>query len=128
MVIPVIVSARRGRLATCQQGKSRPCSSRTRSRCRPSSWPAFRLERLRELVDRLIALGGLQGTRLTEAGVAAGADVNLATLSRLPTTTKADLWDAYPFGLLAVPREDVVAVHGSSGTGGRPTLVAYTRG
>ena len=84
-------------------------------------------ERLRELIDRLIAAGGLQGTRLKDAGVQAGADVNLATLSRLPTTTKADLWDAYPFGLLAVPREEVVAVHGSSGTGGRPTLVAYTR-
>jgi phenylacetate-coenzyme A ligase PaaK-like adenylate-forming protein len=84
-------------------------------------------ERLRELVDRLIALGGVQGARLTGAGVAAGADVSLATMSRLPTTTKADLWASYPFGLLAVPREDVVAVHGSSGTGGRPTLVAYTR-
>ncbi len=87
----------------------------------------LQLERLRELVDRLLALGGLQGARLKEAGVAAGADVNLATLSRLPVTDKKDLWDAYPFGLLAVPREDVVAVHGSSGTGGRPTLVAYTR-
>jgi phenylacetate-coenzyme A ligase PaaK-like adenylate-forming protein len=85
-------------------------------------------ERLRDLVDRLIAAGGLQGTRLKDAGVSAGADVNLATLRRLPTTAKADLWEAYPFGLLAVPREDVVAVHGSSGTGGRPTLVSYTRG
>jgi phenylacetate-coenzyme A ligase PaaK-like adenylate-forming protein len=87
----------------------------------------LQLERLRALVDRLLALGGVQGRRLKEAGVAAGADVNLATLSRLPATGKTDLWDAYPFGLLAVPREDVVAVHGSSGTGGRPTLVAYTR-
>jgi len=84
-------------------------------------------ERLRELVDRLLALGGLQGSRLKEGGIQAGADVNLATLQRLPTTAKTDLWDAYPFGLLAVPREKVVAVHGSSGTGGRPTLVAYTR-
>jgi phenylacetate-coenzyme A ligase PaaK-like adenylate-forming protein len=84
-------------------------------------------ERLRDLIDRLLAVGGLQGARLKEAGVQAGADVNLATLHRLPTTAKADLWDAYPFGLLAVPREQVVAVHGSSGTGGRPTLVAYTR-
>ncbi|HSR84215.1 MAG TPA: phenylacetate--CoA ligase, partial [Streptosporangiaceae bacterium] len=84
-------------------------------------------ERLRDLVDGLLAVGGLQGARLKEAGVEAGADVNLATLHRLPTTAKADLWDAYPFGLLAVPREQVVAVHGSSGTGGRPTLVAYTR-
>jgi phenylacetate-coenzyme A ligase PaaK-like adenylate-forming protein len=87
----------------------------------------LQLERLRALVDRLLALGGLQGTRLKEAGVAAGEDVNLATLSRLPTTDKRDLWEAYPFGLLAVPRDEVVAVHGSSGTGGRPTLVAYTR-
>jgi phenylacetate-coenzyme A ligase PaaK-like adenylate-forming protein len=87
----------------------------------------LQLERLRALVDRLLALGGVQGRRLKEAGVAAGADVNLATLSRLPATGKTDLWDAYPFGLVAVPREDVVAVHGSSGTGGRPTLVAYTR-
>lgn len=87
----------------------------------------LQLERLRALVDRLLALGGVQGVRLREAGVAAGADVNLATLSRLPATSKRDLWDAYPFGLLAVPREEVVAIHGSSGTGGRPTLVAYTR-
>jgi phenylacetate-coenzyme A ligase PaaK-like adenylate-forming protein len=85
-------------------------------------------ERLRDLVDRLLAVGGLQGSRLKEAGVQAGADVNLATLHRLPMTVKADLWEAYPFGLLAVPREKVVAVHGSSGTGGRPTLVAYTNG
>jgi phenylacetate-coenzyme A ligase PaaK-like adenylate-forming protein len=83
--------------------------------------------RLRDLVDRLLTIGGLQGNRLKEAGVHAGADVNLALLHRLPTTSKADLWDAYPFGLLAVPRSEVVAVHGSSGTGGRPTLVAYTR-
>jgi phenylacetate-CoA ligase len=87
----------------------------------------LQLERLRALVDRLLALGGVQGVRLKEAGVAAGADVNFATLSRLPATIKTDLWDAYPFGLLAVPHEDVVAVHGSSGTGGRPTLVSYTR-
>jgi phenylacetate-coenzyme A ligase PaaK-like adenylate-forming protein len=91
------------------------------------SLTGLQLERLRALVDRLLALGGLQGTRLKEAGVAAGADVNLATLSRLPATDKRDLWEAYPFGLLAVPRTEVVTVHGSSGTGGRPTLVAYTR-
>jgi phenylacetate-coenzyme A ligase PaaK-like adenylate-forming protein len=87
----------------------------------------LQLERLRAMIDRLIGLGGLQAARLKEAGVSAGADVNLATLHRLPGVTKQDLWDAYPFGLLAVPRDEVVAVHGSSGTGGRPTLVAYTR-
>ena len=87
----------------------------------------LQLDRLRAMIDRLIAAGGLQGSRLKEAGVEAGADVNLATLARLPSITKQDLWGAYPFGLLAVPREEVVAVHGSSGTGGRPTLVSYTR-
>ena len=84
--------------------------------------------RLRGLIDRLLAAGGLQAGRLRDAGVTSGAEVNLAVLARLPTTSKQDLWDNYPFGLLAVPRDQVVAVHGSSGTGGRPTLVAYTRG
>jgi phenylacetate-CoA ligase len=83
--------------------------------------------RLRELVDRLLTVGGVQGKRLRDAGVDQGAAVGLRDLHTLPTTSKRDLWDSYPFGLLAVPREQVVAVHGSSGTGGRPTLVGYTR-
>ena len=89
---------------------------------------ALQLGALRGLVDRLLAKDGLQGQRLMDAGIRAAADVgDLSTLSTLPTTSKRDLWDAYPFGMLAVPREEVVAVHGSSGTGGRPTLVGYTR-
>ncbi len=84
--------------------------------------------RLRELVGRLLAAGGVQGARLREAGVDSGAGVTLADLPALPGTSKRDLWDAYPFGLLAVDRAEVVTVHGSSGTGGRPTLVSYTRG
>jgi phenylacetate-coenzyme A ligase PaaK-like adenylate-forming protein len=83
--------------------------------------------RLRELIDRLLAADGVQAKRLRAAGVSAGAAVGMRDLPKLPTTQKQDLWDHYPFGMLAVPREDVVAVHGSSGTGGRPTLVAYTR-
>jgi phenylacetate-coenzyme A ligase PaaK-like adenylate-forming protein len=85
-------------------------------------------DRLRSLIDRLMAAGGVQGSRLRAAGIGAGQDVALADLPRLPMSSKADLWDSYPFGLLAVPRSEVVTVHGSSGTGGRPTLVAYTRG
>ncbi len=88
---------------------------------------ALQASRLRELIDRLLAADGLQAGRLRAAGVTSGADVSLDDLARLPTTAKQDLWDAYPFGLLAVPRDRVVAVHGSSGTGGRPTLVAYTQ-
>jgi phenylacetate-CoA ligase len=83
-------------------------------------------QRLRGLVDRLLAAGGLQARRLTDAGVQSGTDVSLDDIHRLPTVTKRDLWDHYPEGLRAVPVEDVVCVHGSSGTGGRPTLVPYT--
>jgi len=83
--------------------------------------------RLRGLVTRLLSLDGVQAHRLRDAGVTSGDDVSLDDLPRLPTTSKRDLWEHYPFGLLAVPREQVVAVHGSSGTGGRPTLVGYTR-
>jgi phenylacetate-CoA ligase len=83
--------------------------------------------RLRGLVDRLVAAGGVQGERLAEAGVTGGADVGLGDLAKLPFTTKQDLWDSYPHGMLAVPMRDVVAVHGSSGSRGRPTLVPYTR-
>jgi phenylacetate-CoA ligase len=49
-----------------------------------------------------------------------------ADLARLPFTSKADLRDNYPFGMFAVPREQVVRVHASSGTTGRPTVVGYT--
>ncbi|MGY1985540.1 phenylacetate--CoA ligase PaaK [Blastococcus sp. SYSU DS0669] len=51
----------------------------------------------------------------------------LADLARFPTTGKADLRDNYPFGMFAVPREQVRRVHASSGTTGRPTVVGYTR-
>ena len=88
----------------------------------------LQLTRLRGLVDRLLSLDGVQAARLRAAGVEAGGDVSaLADLPRLPMTVKSDLWEAYPFGMVGVPAADVVAVHGSSGTGGRPTLVAYTR-
>ncbi len=50
----------------------------------------------------------------------------LTDLSRFPFTTKQDLREGYPFGLFAVPRTDVVRVHASSGTTGKPTVVGYT--
>jgi phenylacetate-CoA ligase len=52
---------------------------------------------------------------------------DFSDLSRLPFTGKQDLRDNYPFGMFAVPREQVVRVHASSGTTGRPTVVGYTR-
>ncbi|HPJ26786.1 MAG TPA: phenylacetate--CoA ligase, partial [Synergistaceae bacterium] len=52
---------------------------------------------------------------------------SLEDLSRLPFTTKNDLRDTYPYGLLACDKEEVVRIHASSGTTGKPTVVAYTR-
>jgi phenylacetate-CoA ligase len=85
-------------------------------------------ERLRSLVDRLLAANGVQAERLSQAGITTGADVGLGDLPRLPFTGKDDLWRGYPFGMFAVPQSEVVVLHGSSGTGGRPTLVGYSRG
>jgi phenylacetate-CoA ligase len=51
----------------------------------------------------------------------------LADLARFPFTTKQDLRDQYPFGMFAVPREQVARVHASSGTTGQPTVVGYTK-
>jgi phenylacetate-CoA ligase len=82
--------------------------------------------RLRALVDRLLAADGLQAGRLRAAGVSAGAGVVLDDLPRLPMVTKRDLWEHYPVGLTAVDDDQIVCIHGSSGTGGRPTLVPYT--
>ena len=52
----------------------------------------------------------------------------LGDLAKFPFTTKADLRDAYPFGMVAVPHEKIARIHASSGTTGKPTVVAYTKG
>lgn len=62
-----------------------------------------------------------------DAGVTPQDLQELPDLARFPFTTKADLRANYPFGMFAVPREQVVRVHASSGTTGRPTVVGYTR-
>ncbi|GAA4696168.1 phenylacetate--CoA ligase PaaK [Nocardioides conyzicola] len=62
-----------------------------------------------------------------EAGVHPDDLVSLADLARFPFTAKADLRANYPFGMFAVPREQVVRVHASSGTTGKPTVVGYTQ-
>ncbi len=64
---------------------------------------------------------------LDAAGVHPDEVKDLADLARLPFTSKGDLRDNYPFQMLAVPRSQVARVHASSGTTGKPTVVAYTR-
>ena len=61
------------------------------------------------------------------AGVRPGDLKDLADLAKFPFTTKADLRANYPFGMFAVPMDDIVRVHASSGTTGKPTVVGYTR-
>ena len=63
-----------------------------------------------------------------ERGVHPADCKSLADLARFPFTDKAVLRDNYPFGMLAVPRQQAVRVHASSGTTGKPTVVAYTQG
>jgi phenylacetate-CoA ligase len=82
---------------------------------------ALQLERLRDLVAYLRERVPLYRERL------AGVEIeSLADLPRLPFTRKDDLRDTYPFGMFAVPREQVVRVHASSGTTGKLTVVGYT--
>jgi phenylacetate-CoA ligase len=88
----------------------------------------LQLGRLRALVARLLDAVPVTRERLHAAGVRSGDDVgSLDDLRRLPFSMKSDLREHYPFGLLAVPREELVRVHASSGTGGKATVVGYTR-
>ena len=82
-------------------------------------------ERLRALVGRL-ARSEREFWRERLAGVDPDAIRGLDDLAELPFTTKADLRETYPYGMLAVPFAETVRVHASSGTHGKPTIVAYT--
>jgi len=88
---------------------------------------ALQLKRLRTTIARLLDHVPPMRERLHAAGVEDPADIrSLADLARLPFTTKGDLREHYPFGLLAVAPERLVRVHASSGTRGKPTVVGYT--
>ena len=86
---------------------------------------ALQLERLRGLIDRLSAIHSPFWKQRLD-GVEAGDITSLEDVSSLPFTRKVDLRDTYPWGMLAVPQADTVRAHASSGTSGKPTIVAYT--
>src|SRR4051794_37546143 len=89
---------------------------------------ALQLSRLRSTVERVLASQPVGAERLAAAGVSSPGDIgSLKDIAGVPFSVKADLRDQYPFGLLAVPREELVRVHASSGTHGKPTVVGYTR-
>lgn len=88
---------------------------------------ALQLRRLQDLVERVYFRVKPYREMMDEAGVKPENIKTLSDLSRLPFTTKDFLRDNYPFGLFTVPLEQVVRVHASSGTTGKPTVVGYTK-
>ncbi|MGI6339497.1 MAG: phenylacetate--CoA ligase family protein [Bacteroidales bacterium] len=84
-------------------------------------------DRLLETVERAYFNVPYYRTKMQEAGLGPESIHSVDDLHRLPFTTKQDLRDNYPFGLFAVPMSEIVRIHASSGTTGKPTVVGYTR-
>ncbi|MBQ8567394.1 MAG: phenylacetate--CoA ligase [Clostridia bacterium] len=89
---------------------------------------AIQLERLKETVYRVYDKVAPYRKKMDEAGVKPEDIKSLSDLSKLPFVTKQDLRDNYPFGLFAVPKDELLRIHASSGTTGKPTVVGYTKG
>ncbi len=87
---------------------------------------ALQFVRLRECVRRCCDVPFYK-KKFVEAGISPDSIRSVDDIRTLPFTTKADLRDHYPLGFLAVPREQVVRYHGSTGTTGKSTIVAYTQ-
>jgi phenylacetate-coenzyme A ligase PaaK-like adenylate-forming protein len=88
---------------------------------------ALQLKRLKETLARAARVPQYR-EKFAAAGVMPEDFKSLNDLKGLPFTTKEDLRQNYPFGMFAVPMSDVVRIHASSGTTGKPTVVGYTRG
>lgn len=84
-------------------------------------------ERLVETVSRVYHAVPAYRHKMQEAGLVPGDIRGIEDLHKLPFTTKGDLRDNYPFGMFTVPMSEIVRVHASSGTTGKPTVVGYTR-
>jgi phenylacetate-CoA ligase len=87
----------------------------------------LQLERLQALITRVYHQVPFYRTRLDEAGIRPESIRRLDDLAKIPFTTKADLRDHYPFGMFAVPMDEIIRIHASTGTTGKPTVVGYTR-
>ncbi|HMA68109.1 MAG TPA: phenylacetate--CoA ligase [Desulfosalsimonadaceae bacterium] len=87
---------------------------------------SIQLRRLQNTLSRVYATVPFYRQKFDEAGVMPGDVKSLDDLRRLPFTVKQDLRDNYPYGMFAVPMENVVRIHASSGTTGKPTVVGYT--
>jgi phenylacetate-CoA ligase len=88
---------------------------------------ALQLKRLKQVTERVYHTVGFYHKKFEEAGVTPDDIRSLDDLRKLPFTNKQDLRDNYPFGLFSVPMSNIVRLHASSGTTGKPTVVAYTK-
>ncbi len=89
---------------------------------------ALQLGRLQEAVKRVYDKVPAYRAKMDEKGLKPSDIKSLEDLARMPFTTKEDLRDNYPFGLFAVPLSEVVRIHCSSGTTGKPIVAGYTKG
>lgn len=87
----------------------------------------LQLERLKRMVNRIYHDVPFYRNKFQEKGLMPEDVKSLEDLQNLPFTTKVDLRDNYPYGLFTVPLEQIVRIHASSGTTGKPTVVGYTR-
>lgn len=87
----------------------------------------LQLSRMQASLARAYSNNRAYRSKFDDAGVRPDDLRSVADLGRFPFTTKEDLRAAYPFGFFAVPREQVVRIHASSGTTGKPTVVGYTK-
>ena len=88
---------------------------------------ALQLDRLKDSVRRAYERVPHYRTKFDAAGVHPADLKQLTDIAKFPFTTKLDLRENYPFGMLAVSMDDIIRIHASSGTTGKPTVVAYTR-
>ena len=84
-------------------------------------------ERLKDLVRRAYEHVPFYRAKLDAQGVKPGDIRGIEDIARLPFTMKAEFREQYPFGMFAVPHREIVRIHASSGTTGKPTVVGYTR-
>ncbi len=88
---------------------------------------AIQLRRLQTTIERIYATVPFYKETYKKAGISPSDIKRLDDIRRLPFTTKQDLRDNYPYDMFAVPMEQVVRIHASSGTTGKPTVVGYSK-
>jgi phenylacetate-CoA ligase len=88
---------------------------------------ALQLKRMRNTLEHAYNNSPYYKAKFDEAGVHPSDLEQLSDLAKFPFTTKKDLRDNYPFGMFATPMEQIVRIHASSGTTGKPTVVGYTQ-